>query len=127
MIAFAPGPMGESQYRKSSTLFLQYDCAGVSAQQHLFIFIIHHSLKPGSSGRRAIIMFILPREEGQGLAEYAFILVFVAIAIVVIVAIFGEGLALLYDSIITDLNAVMDRKSVVEGGGGELGGARRML
>jgi len=72
-----------------------------------FSFIIHHSLKPGNSGRRAIIMFILPREEGQGLAEYAFILVFVAIAIVVIVAIFGEGLALLYDSIITDLSAVM--------------------
>lgn len=52
-------------------------------------------------------MFILPREEGQGLVEYALILMFVAVAVVAIVAIFGDSLALLYDSIITDLSAVM--------------------
>jgi Flp pilus assembly pilin Flp len=40
---------------------------------------------------------------GQGLAEYALILVLVAIAVVLIVTLLGEDLANIYEEIITEV------------------------
>ena len=48
-------------------------------------------------------MIFLPREEGQGLVEYALIILFIAIVVVAILLIFGPALRDLYDYIITEL------------------------
>ena len=42
-------------------------------------------------------------QKGQGLAEYSLILVLVAVVLVLVVAIFGEGLADLYQFIVDEL------------------------
>ncbi|MFN7210205.1 MAG: pilus assembly protein [Aggregatilineales bacterium] len=44
-------------------------------------------------------MLYLPREGGQGLVEYAMILVFVAIVIVIILTVFGSTVGNLYSTI----------------------------
>ena len=44
-------------------------------------------------------MLFLPREEGQGLVEYALILVFIAIVVVVVLLVFGEAVGNLYSTI----------------------------
>jgi len=41
---------------------------------------------------KEFIMLYLPREDGQGLVEYALILLLVALVVIVIVAIFGQQL-----------------------------------
>lgn len=41
----------------------------------------------------------LPREEGQGLVEYALILMLVAVAIVMVLGIMGQELAVFFQSI----------------------------
>jgi len=48
-------------------------------------------------------MIFLPREEGQGLVEYALILVFIAIVVVAALLIFGQELRDLYQYIVTSL------------------------
>ncbi len=48
-------------------------------------------------------MLYLPREEAQGLVEYALILVFVALVVIVILAIFGPAVGNLYSNIINGL------------------------
>lgn len=44
-------------------------------------------------------MLYLPREGGQGLVEYAMILIFVAIVIVIILTVFGSTVGNLYSTI----------------------------
>ena len=44
-------------------------------------------------------MLFLPREEGQGLVEYALILVFIAIVVIVVLLVFGEAVGNLYSVI----------------------------
>jgi pilus assembly protein Flp/PilA len=50
--------------------------------------------KEGGAG-----MLFLPREEGQGLVEYALILVFIAIVVIVALLVFGEAVGNLYSTI----------------------------
>ena len=44
-------------------------------------------------------MIFLPREEGQGLVEYALILLFIAIVLVAVLLIFGPAVGNLYSTV----------------------------
>ena len=48
-------------------------------------------------------MLFLPREEGQGLVEYALILLFIAIVVVAVLLIFGPAVGNLYSQIAYDM------------------------
>ncbi|MCU0520151.1 MAG: Flp family type IVb pilin [Anaerolineae bacterium] len=52
-------------------------------------------------------MIYIPREEGQGLVEYALILLFIAIALIVIVTLFGTELSSTYSSITSGVEDAM--------------------
>ena len=45
-------------------------------------------------------MLFLPREEGQGLVEYALILVLVAIVVIVILAILGPAIGNVFSDVV---------------------------
>ena len=45
-------------------------------------------------------MLFLPREEGQGLVEYALILVLVAIVVIVILAILGPAVGNVFSNVV---------------------------
>ncbi len=46
-------------------------------------------------------MLYLPREEGQGLVEYALILVLVAVVVIVILALLGPAVGNLFSNIVS--------------------------
>jgi pilus assembly protein Flp/PilA len=46
------------------------------------------------------VMIFLPREEGQGLVEYALIILFIAIVVVAALLIFGESVGELYSTVV---------------------------
>ena len=46
-------------------------------------------------------MIYAPRDRGQGLAEYAFIIVLVAIVVIVILSLFGDAVGGMYSEIIS--------------------------
>ncbi len=48
-------------------------------------------------------MLFAPKEKGQGLVEYALILVLVAIVVIVILVILGPAIANVFSNIITNL------------------------
>ena len=48
-------------------------------------------------------MLYMPREEGQGLVEYALILVLVAIVVIVILAILGPAIGKIFSTIVNAL------------------------
>lgn len=48
-------------------------------------------------------MIYMPREEGQGLVEYALILVLVAVVVIVILSILGPSLGNIFSNIINAL------------------------
>ena len=48
-------------------------------------------------------MLFLPREEGQGLVEYALILVLVAIVAIVILALLGPAIGNIFSNIISKI------------------------
>jgi pilus assembly protein Flp/PilA len=48
-------------------------------------------------------MLFLPREEGQGLVEYALIILFIAIVVVAALLIFGPAVGNLYSMIVHDI------------------------
>jgi pilus assembly protein Flp/PilA len=48
-------------------------------------------------------MLYLPREEGQGLVEYALILVLVAVAVIVILALLGPAIGNVFSNIVRTL------------------------
>ena len=48
-------------------------------------------------------MLFLPREEGQGLVEYALILVLVAIVVIVIMALLGPAIANIFSNIVSQV------------------------
>lgn len=50
-------------------------------------------------------MLFLPCEEGQGIAEYALILVMVAIVIIGILVILGPGVGNLFSNIVTSVES----------------------
>jgi len=49
-------------------------------------------------------MLFLPREEGQGLVEYALILVLIAIAVIVLLTLLGDQVAAVFSQITSALN-----------------------
>ena len=48
-------------------------------------------------------MLFLPREEGQGLVEYALILVLVAIVVIVILALLGPAIGNIFSNIVRNV------------------------
>ncbi|GAB4458611.1 MAG: hypothetical protein Kow00120_27100 [Anaerolineae bacterium] len=48
-------------------------------------------------------MLYLPREEGQGLVEYALILVLVAVVVIVILALLGPAIGNIFSEIVSAL------------------------
>ena len=50
-------------------------------------------------------MLYLPREEGQGLVEYALILVLIAIVVIVILGLLGDQVSAVFDTIQSTLGA----------------------
>ncbi|MBE2269558.1 MAG: Flp family type IVb pilin [Anaerolinea sp.] len=48
-------------------------------------------------------MLYMPREEGQGLVEYALILVLVAVVVIVILALLGPAIGNIFSNIINSL------------------------
>ncbi|MBI5930620.1 MAG: Flp family type IVb pilin [Chloroflexi bacterium] len=48
-------------------------------------------------------MLYLPREKGQGLVEYALILVLVAVVVIIILALLGPAIGNIFSSIIRSL------------------------
>lgn len=55
-----------------------------------------------NEGERFIVLY-MPREEGQGLVEYALILMFVALVAIVVVYVLGQGVGNLYQNIMDDV------------------------
>ena len=54
--------------------------------------------------RKVVIqMLFLPREEGQGLVEYALILVLVAIVVIVVLALLGPAIGNIFSNIVNSL------------------------
>jgi pilus assembly protein Flp/PilA len=51
--------------------------------------------------KEVIEMLFLPREEGQGLVEYALILVLVAIEVIVILALLGPAIGNIFSNIVS--------------------------
>jgi pilus assembly protein Flp/PilA len=45
-------------------------------------------------------MLFMPREEGQGLVEYALIILFIAIVVVAVLLLFGPALGNLYSTVV---------------------------
>ncbi|MBN1186864.1 MAG: Flp family type IVb pilin [Bacteroidales bacterium] len=50
-------------------------------------------------------MLYLPREEGQGLVEYALILVLIAIVVIVILGLLGDEVQSVFSTIVSGLGA----------------------
>jgi len=48
-------------------------------------------------------MLYLPREEGQGLVEYALILVLVAVVVIIILALLGPAIGNIFSDIVSAL------------------------
>ncbi len=48
-------------------------------------------------------MLYLPREEGQGLVEYALILVLVAVVVIIILALLGPAIGNIFSEIVSAL------------------------
>jgi pilus assembly protein Flp/PilA len=48
-------------------------------------------------------MLFLPREEGQGLVEYALILVLVALVVIVILALLGPAIGNVFSNIVNSI------------------------
>jgi pilus assembly protein Flp/PilA len=48
-----------------------------------------------------IIMLFAPKEKGQGLVEYALILVLVAVVVIVILALLGPAIGNIFSNIVT--------------------------
>lgn len=48
-------------------------------------------------------MLYIPREEGQGLVEYALILVLVAVVVIVILALLGPAIGNIFSNLINNL------------------------
>jgi pilus assembly protein Flp/PilA len=47
------------------------------------------------------MMFYLPREEGQGLVEYALILVLVAVVVIIILALLGPTIGNAFSNVVS--------------------------
>ena len=50
-----------------------------------------------------LIMLYMPREEGQGLVEYALILVLVAVVVIIILALLGPAIGNIFSNLVKNL------------------------
>lgn len=64
------------------------------------IALVSSRVKRAMEGGAA--MFFLPREEGQGLVEYALIILFIAIVIVAVLAIFGPAVGNMFSTVVNE-------------------------
>ena len=53
--------------------------------------------------RRWVIMLSAPKEKGQGLVEYALILVLVAVVVIVILALLGPAIGNIFSNIVQSI------------------------
>ena len=67
-----------------------------------FMWSIIHSV-PQSFKSGELIMLYMPREEGQGLVEYALILVLVAVVVIVILALLGPAIGNIFSNMVSHL------------------------
>ena len=65
------------------------------------IFVARSYLYLFYEGR--VIMLYIPREEGQGLVEYALILVLVAVVVIVILALLGPAIGNIFSNLIKNI------------------------
>jgi pilus assembly protein Flp/PilA len=63
--------------------------------------MIHAGINP--SGKEVKAMLFLPREKGQGLVEYALILVLVAIVVIAILLLLGPVVGNVFSLIVSNL------------------------
>jgi pilus assembly protein Flp/PilA len=61
------------------------------------------SCSPKYHGKEGAKMLFLPREEGQGLVEYALILVLVAIVVIAILVLLGPVVGNVFSNIVSSL------------------------
>ena len=61
------------------------------------------SAKEAQASRRRKIMIYSPHDEGQGLVEYALIIMLVAIVVIVIAAVLGPTIGNMYSRLMTNL------------------------
>ena len=54
-------------------------------------------------GRRQKAMLFAPKEKGQGLVEYALILVLVAIVVIVILALLGPAIGNVFSNVVSNI------------------------
>jgi pilus assembly protein Flp/PilA len=54
-------------------------------------------------GKEVIAMLFLPREEGQGLVEYALILVLIAIVVIAILLLLGPAVGNVFSTIVNTI------------------------
>jgi pilus assembly protein Flp/PilA len=57
--------------------------------------------KYGFIKRRKLTMFFAPKEKGQGLVEYALILVLVAVVVIVILALLGPAVGKIFSNVVS--------------------------
>ena len=62
---------------------------GLKIQKQFYIFL------------GGIIMLFAPKEKGQGLVEYALILVLVAVVVIVILALLGPAIGKIFSNVVT--------------------------
>jgi pilus assembly protein Flp/PilA len=60
--------------------------------------LLHHELEGGE-----VHMLFIPREKGQGLVEYALILVLVAVVVIVILALLGPAIGNVFSNIVANI------------------------
>jgi pilus assembly protein Flp/PilA len=65
--------------------------------------IVNHPKKQSSFLRKGNTMIYMPREEGQGLVEYALILVLVAVVVIVILTVLGPAIGGVFSNIVGNL------------------------
>ena len=69
----------------------------------MLFFLRLYSLGEGINRKGVITMLFLPREEGQGLVEYALILVLVAVVVIAILTLLGPAIGNVFSSIINKI------------------------
>jgi pilus assembly protein Flp/PilA len=62
--------------------------------------LINPFYKPGINFSREAKMLFAPKEKGQGLVEYALILVFVALIVIVVLAILGPAIGNAFSQVV---------------------------
>jgi pilus assembly protein Flp/PilA len=64
-----------------------------------------HVIRVGeiNAGKEVISMLFAPKEKGQGLVEYALILVLVAVVVIVILALLGPAIGNIFSNIMNSI------------------------